>query len=56
MALTKPEIDKVNNLYKENDALKAEIQTLKTQAERFDQLEAMLKKVLDHSTQAHSHD
>lgn len=56
MALTKQEIDKVNNLYKENDALKKEIEALKTQAQRFDKLEQMLEKVLDHSSQAHSHD
>ena len=56
MALNKQEIDKVNNLYKENDILKKEIETLKTHAQRFDKLEAMLEKVLDHSSQSHSHD
>ena len=47
MALNKEEIDKVNNLYKENDTLKAELSELKTVHARLDGIEAMLKEVLE---------
>ena len=57
MALTKEEIDKVNNLYKANDALQAENAELRKIAERLDKLEANMTAKLDEVLkQSHTHD
>ena len=57
MALTNEEINKVNLLYKENDALKAENANLKSIDERLDKLEASMTAKLDEDLkQSHTHD
>ena len=57
MALTSEEINKVNLLYKENDALKAENANLKSIVERLDKLEASMTAKLDEVLkQSHTHD
>ena len=56
MALNKTEIDKVNSLYKENDALKSENDRLRRIVERLDKLEADMTEKLDKLlAQSHAH-
>ena len=57
MALNKTEIDKVNNLYKENDTLKEENARLRLIVERLDKMEAGMNEKLDKLlNESHSHD
>ena len=57
MALNKTEIDKVNNLYKENDTLKEENARLRLIIERLDKMEAGMNEKLDKLlNESHSHD
>ncbi|MBC8416723.1 hypothetical protein H8E06_00150 [bacterium] len=57
MGLNHEEINKVNLLYKENDALKSENANLRAIVERLDKLEASITAKLDEVlTQSHTHD